>query len=64
VSNGETTAKDEAMEEKLVPDEELPNPPPGQFPDHSPVLPNEIHDLIARAHWQSAKSVAHVAPHQ
>jgi hypothetical protein len=54
----------EAMQESLFPAEALPSPPPGMFPDHGPELPAEIHDLIRRAHWQSARSVAKVAPHQ
>jgi hypothetical protein len=34
------------------------------IPDHAGLVPDEIHDLIRRAHWQSAKSVEDVAPHQ
>jgi hypothetical protein len=34
------------------------------FPDHGPLLReaygSAVHDLIARAHWQTAKSVEHV----
>jgi hypothetical protein len=34
------------------------------FPDHSSLVPDEIHDLIRRAHWQPAKSTEDIAPHQ
>ena len=34
------------------------------FPDHSRLVPAEIHELIHRAHWQSAKSTEDIAPHQ
>jgi hypothetical protein len=38
---------------------------PGEdMPDHVGLVPDEIHDLIRRAHWQSAKSTEDVAPHQ
>ena len=41
------------------------NPEPGDdTPDHGGLVPDEIHDLIRRAHWQSAKSTEDVAPHQ
>jgi hypothetical protein len=34
------------------------------IPDHTDLVPDEIHNLIGRAHWQLAKSVEDVAPHQ
>jgi hypothetical protein len=41
------------------------SPEPGDdIPDHAGLVPDEIHDLIRRAHWQSAKSTEDVAPHQ
>ena len=41
------------------------SPEPGyDFPDHGGLVPDAIHDLIRRAHWQPAKSVEDVAPHQ
>jgi hypothetical protein len=33
-------------------------------PDDTCLIPDEIHDLIRRAHWQSAKSVEDVAPEE
>jgi hypothetical protein len=30
------------------------------IPDHAGLVPDEIHDLIRRAHWQTAKSLEHV----
>ena len=38
--------------------------PGDDMPDHAGLIPAEIHDLIRRAHWQSAKSTEDVAPHQ
>ncbi len=38
--------------------------PSRNIPDHSGLVADEIHDLIRRAHWQSAKSTEDVAPHQ
>ena len=38
--------------------------PSDDIPDHAGLVPDEVHDLIRRAHWQSAKSVEDVAPHQ
>ena len=38
--------------------------PSDDIPDHGGLVPDEVHDLIRRAHWQSAKSVEDVAPHQ
>jgi hypothetical protein len=30
------------------------------IPDHAGLVPDEIHDLIRRAHWQTAKSLEHL----
>ena len=38
--------------------------PSDDIPDHGGLVPDEVHDLNRRAHWQSAKSVEDVAPHQ
>jgi len=39
--------------------------PSHDIPDQAGLLPgHEIHDLIRRAHWQSAKFTEDVAPHQ
>lgn len=35
-----------------------------RMPDHAGLVPDVIHELIRRAHWQSAKSTEDIAPHQ
>ena len=34
------------------------------WPDHSGAVPDAVHAILARMHWQDARSVQHVAPHQ
>ena len=36
----------------------------GSFPDHSNRVPADVRAVIERMHWQDARSVQHVAPHQ